>query len=131
MREKIDFKTIWILFAFTFVLAISALAKDKEPGVLVIQGEIMDSQCGLNVHSTSRSHDSMTEKGTFGHDARSCTLHCAKEMAGVFVLVTKKDVYRLDDQDQAEVFAGHKVKVSATLDAKTHALHILRMEDDQ
>ena len=52
-------------------------------------------------------------------------------MAGVYVLVVKKDVYRLDNQDQAELFAGRKVKVSATLDAKTRTLHVLKMEDDQ
>ena len=129
MKEKIEL--VWRCSLIALLLAGLAVAKDKDSGVLVFQGEIMDSQCAFNVHSTSQSHDSMTEKGVFGRDARSCTLHCAKEMAGVFVLVVKKDVYRLDTQDQAELYAGHKVKVSATLDAKTHTLHVLKMEDDQ
>lgn len=130
MKEKI--KLVLSSFLIALVLLASSLAKDKDKdsGILTLQGEIMDSQCAYNVHSTSQSHESMTEKGVFGRDARSCTLHCAKEMAGVFVLVSKKDVYRLDNQDQAEVFAGHKVRVSGTLDAKTHTLHVLKMEDD-
>ena len=129
MREKIRLVSRSSLIAL--ILVASSLAKDKDSGILTLQGEIMDSQCAYNVHSTSQSHESMTEKGVFGRDARSCTLHCAKEMAGVFVLVSKKDVYRLDNQDQAELFAGHRVKISATLDAKTRTLHVLKMDDDQ
>ena len=127
MKDKI--KLVWLCLLATLLLSGLALAKDKD-GVLTLQGEIMDSQCAYNVHSTTQSHDSMTEKGVFGRDARSCTLHCAKDMAGVYVLVVKKDVYRLDNQDQAELLAGRKVKVSATLDAKTHTLHVLKMEED-
>jgi len=131
MKEKFRSRKVWTSILITLMVAASAVAKDKDPGVLTLQGEIMDSQCAYNVHSTSRSHESMTEKGVFGRDARSCTLHCAKEMAGVFVLIVKTEVYRLEDQDQAEQFAGHKVKVSATLDTKTHTLHVLKMEDEQ
>lgn len=130
MKEKVNLRIICVAFVVS-LLAAGAIAKDKDPGVLTLQGEVMDSQCAYNVHSTSRSHESMIEKGTYGHDSKSCTLHCAKEMGGVYVLVVKKDVYRLEDQDQAEQFAGRKVKVSATLDAKTHTLHVLKMEEDQ
>ena len=128
MKDKIELLRRCLLAAL--LLSSLAIAKDKD-GVLSLQGEIMDSQCAYNVHSTTQSHESMTEKGVFGRDARSCTLHCAKDMAGVFVLVVKKDVYRLDNQDQAELFAGRKVKVSGTLDAKTRTLHVLKMEEDQ
>lgn len=128
MKDKIEL--VWRCLLAALLLSSLAIAKDKD-GVLSLQGEIMDSQCAFNVHSTTQSHDSMTEKGVFGRDARSCTLHCAKDMAGVYVLVVKKDVYRLDNQDQAELFAGRKVKVSGTLDAKTRTLHVLKMEEDQ
>ena len=127
MKDKIEL--VWRCLLAALLLSSLAVAKDKD-GVLSLQGEIMDSQCAFNVHSTTQSHDSMTEKGVFGRDARSCTLHCAKDMAGVYVLVVKKDVYRLDNQDQAELFAGRKVKVSGTLDAKTRTLHVLKMEED-
>ena len=49
----------------------------------------------------------------------------------MFVLVTKKDVYRLDDQNLSEQFAGKKVKVSGTLDSKGETLHVLKMEEDK
>jgi len=104
-------------------------SKDKEPAVITVQGEIVDSQCAYNVHSTDHSHDSMIKKGVYGRDPRTCTLHCAKEMGGVFVLVGKKDLYRLDDQILAEQFAGKKVKVTGTLD-KGETLHVLKMEED-
>lgn len=131
MKEKLNFKTVWAVLLVALALTAYAVAKDKDSGVLSLQGEIMDSQCAYNVHSTNHNHDSMTKQGVFGRDARSCTLHCAKEMAGVFVLVVKNDVYRLDDQSLAEIYAGHKVKVSGTLDVKTHTLHVLKMEEDQ
>jgi hypothetical protein len=46
-----------------------------------------------------------------------------------YVLVVKNDVYRLDDQNYAERFAGAKVRITGTLDAKTHVLHILTIEE--
>jgi hypothetical protein len=47
------------------------------------------------------------------------------------VLVVKKDVYRLDDQTKAELFAGKNVKATGTLDAKSHTLHILDIQEDK
>ena len=34
-------------------------------------------------------------------DEESCTQHCVKDMGGSYVLVVKKDVYKLDDQVKA------------------------------
>jgi hypothetical protein len=122
-----DFKAarLWL---FVLLLACYTFAKDKDPGVLTLQGEVEDSQCAYNVHSVDHSHDSMIKKGVYGRDARSCTLHCVKDSGGNFVLVVKDEVYRLDSQVQAEQFAGKKVKVTGTLDAKTQTLHVLKME---
>ncbi|HLJ25477.1 MAG TPA: hypothetical protein VKY85_02090 [Candidatus Angelobacter sp.] len=131
MRKLMNINAIRPSLLVVVILAACAFAKDKEPGVLELQGEIMDSQCAYNVHSTSHSHDSMTKKGIYGHDARSCTLHCSKESGGVLVLLVKEDVYRLDNQVQSERFAGKKVKVSGTLDEKTHTLHVFKMEEDR
>lgn len=132
MNERRNSRTSGASLLVLMLLLVSlASSKDKEPAVLTLQGEISDSQCAFNVHSVDHSHESMTKKGVFGKDARTCTLHCAKEMGGVFVLVTKKDVYRLDDQTLSEQFAGKKVKVSGTLDAKGETLHVLKMEADR
>lgn len=110
-------------------------SKDKEKdkdAVVVFHGAIEDSQCAYNVHSDARSHDWMIKKGVEGAtDERSCTHHCVKDMGGVYVLVVKNDVYRLDDQTTPEQFAGKKVKVTATLDAKPGTLRVLKIEEDK
>jgi len=46
-------------------------------------------------------------------------------------VVVKDEVYRLDDQVQSEQFAGKKVKATGTVDAKTHTLRVLKIEDDK
>lgn len=105
--------------------------KDKE-STLVLHGAIEDSQCAYNVHSDSHSHEWMIKKGVKGaSDERSCTLHCVKELGGVYVLVVKNDIYRLDDQTGSERFAGRKVKVTATAGAKPDSLHVLKIEEEK
>ncbi|HLW51673.1 MAG TPA: hypothetical protein VKW06_02425 [Candidatus Angelobacter sp.] len=106
--------------------------KDSKDAVMVLHGAIEDSQCAFNVHSESRSHEWMIKKGVPGaHDEKSCTQHCVKDMGGLYVLVVKDDVYRLDDQILPEQFAGKMVKVTATQDAKPHTLRVLKIEEDK
>jgi hypothetical protein len=121
------------LASAVLLLASSGFSKDKDKdGVQVFHGSIEDSQCAYNVHSNSRSHEWMINKGVQGAtDERSCTHHCVKDMGGVYVLVVKTDVYRLDDQVTPEQFAGKKVIVTATPDAKPHTLRVLKIEEDK
>lgn len=106
--------------------------KDNKNDVLVLRGAIEDSQCAFNVHSDGRSHEWMIKKNVPGaSDERSCTQHCVKDMGGVYVLVVKDDVYKLDDQILPEQFAGKMVKVTATVDAKPHTLRVLKIEEDK
>jgi len=122
-----------ILFAAVALLSLYSFAKDKpKDTTLNLHGAIMDSQCAFNVHSDAHSHDWMTKRGVQGaNDEESCTRHCVKDMGGSYVLVVKKDVYKLDDQIKAEQFAGKKVKLSGTLDGETHILHISEVEEDR
>jgi hypothetical protein len=115
------------------LLACYGFSKDKDKdSVLVLHGAITDSQCAFNVHSNSRSHDWMIKKGVEGAtDERSCTQHCVKDMGGVYVLVVKSDVYRLDDQVSPEPYAGKKVIVTATLDSKPNTLRVLKIEEEK
>jgi hypothetical protein len=115
------------------LLSFHSFAKDKPKDATVsLHGAIMDSQCAYNVHSDAHSHDWMTKRGIQGAtDEASCTHHCVKDMGGSYVLVVKKDVYKLDDQAKAEQFAGKKVKINASLDAETHTLHVFDMEEDK
>jgi hypothetical protein len=115
------------------LLASYSFGKDKpKENVTSLHGVIMDSQCAYNVHSDTHSHDWMTKRGIQGaSDEESCTQHCVKDLGGSYVLVVKKDVYKLDDQVKAEQFAGKKVKVNGSLDANSHVLHIFDMGEDK
>lgn len=115
------------------LLAVCAFSKDKpKDGVVTLQGSIVDSQCAFNVHSESHSHDWMIKRGVqSAHDEKSCTAHCVKDMGGSYVLVVKNDIYRIDDQAKAELFAGVKVKASGTVDYKTHTLHVSDIEEEK
>jgi hypothetical protein len=107
-------------------------SKDAKSEVLVLHGAIEDSQCAFNVHSEGHSHEWMIKKNVPGaSDEKSCTQHCVKDMGGVYVLVVKDEVYRLDDQVLPEQFAGRAVKVTATADAKPHTLRVLKIEEDK
>lgn len=122
--------TIGVAFA-SVAMILAAYASSKDDAVTV-RGAVSDSQCAFNVHSDSHSHEWMIKKGVYGAgDDRSCTLKCVKEMGGKFVLVGPKEVYRLDDQTLPEKFAGEKVKVTGTLNQKTHTLHVLKIEEDK
>jgi hypothetical protein len=133
MRNTIHFRlrAMALLLAFTMVASLS-FGKDKPKDAINLRGAIMDSQCAYNVHSDTHSHDWMTKRGVQGaNDEESCTQHCVKDMGGSYVLVVKKDVYKLDDQIKAEQFAGKKVKINGSLDANTHMLHVFDIEEDK
>jgi hypothetical protein len=126
MRTAFLFTTLALLSFYSF-------AKDKPKDTTVnLHGAIMDSQCAFNVHSDAHSHEWMTKRGVQGAtDEESCTHHCVKDMGGSYVLVVKKEVYKLDDQVKAEQFAGKKVRISGTLDDASRTLHIFDMEEDK
>ena len=82
------------------------------------RGELGDSSCALNVHSLSRSHKEMLKSKSFGTTSADCARHCVAHQGSSYVLVVKKDVYRLDKQKEAEKWAGQTVIVTGDLDAK-------------
>jgi len=94
----------------------------------VFKGEIGDSQCALNVHSLSRSHQEMLEKKQIGKTSADCARYCVRRMGGVFVLQVGDKVYKLDNQDLANQNAGQKVKVTGVLDAATNTIAVRSME---
>jgi hypothetical protein len=128
MKDKMSFTSPRLSL---LLLLLGSCAFAKDPAVITLQGEIVDSQCAYNVHSVDHTHNSMVKKGVYGRDATTCTLHCVRQMGGNFVLVVKEDVYRLDGSVQLEPFAGKKVKVSGVLDPKTQTLHIQKMEAER
>lgn len=87
-------------------------------------GEIADSQCALNVHSLDRSHKTMIKMGNAGKTPADCARYCVAQRGGKFVLQTKTEVYKIDNQAVAEKSAGQKVKVTGILDPKTNTIQL-------
>jgi hypothetical protein len=113
-----------------WVLVLSLLAYAGEPERQTFRGEISDSQCALNVHSLTRSHQEMykSKSGAAGQTAASCSLHCIGQLGGSFVLASKTHVYHLDNQSLPRNFVGEKVKIQGILDPKTETIHVLNIE---
>ena len=110
----------------SLLLLVSWIVAEEPPRTFI--GEIGDSQCALNVHSLTRSHKEMLKSKSMGGTAADCANYCTKYLGGHFVLVVKNDVYHLDDQARAQVFAGRQVKLTGTLDAKSSTIHVMGIE---
>ena len=110
------------------VPAILALFATALSHAATFRGEIGDSSCALNVHSLSRSHEEMLKNKSIGTTAADCARHCVAHLGSSFVLVVKKDVYRLDNQIAAEKWAGQTVIVTGELDAKRNIITVRKIE---
>lgn len=98
------------------------------PRVKTFVGEISDSQCAMNVHSLTRSHQEMLKGKWMGTDNASCVRYCVKQFGGEFVLVVGDRVYHLDNQAAADFYAARTVTVVGTLDAATNTIHVTSMK---
>ena len=94
----------------------------------IYKGEVSDSQCALNIHSLTRSHQEMLKSKSMGGTARSCSVYCIEHLGGDLVLSSGKDVFHLDRPDLVHGFEGEKVRVTGVLDAKAGHLHVLKIE---
>ena len=98
--------------AMLTLLTITALAvpqaKQKFTGV------ITDSMCEKGDHSRMRMGDT---------DAQ-CTTACVEAHGASYVLFDGKETYDLSDQRTPEKFAGKKVTVTGTLNAKTKMIQV-------
>jgi len=92
------------------------------------KGEIADTQCALNVHSLSQSHNEMIEMKPEVKTNADCARYCVRERGGRYVLQTSDKVYKLDAQVLAEQWAGLKVKLIGTLDPKTDTITVRSIE---
>lgn len=121
--------TVW---SAVWVLALSLAAYAGDDESKTFHGQITDSQCALNVHSLTQSHQEMMKmkSGDAGHTPASCAQYCIVHMGGKFVLASKGHVYHLDNQELPRGFVGEKVKVRGTVDPKTEIIHVLDIEAD-
>ena len=100
-------------------------------GAKVFRGEVSDSQCALNIHSLTRSHQEMLKSKSMGGTSNTCSVYCVEHMGGYLVLSSAKDVFRLDRSDLVHGFEGQKVKITGILDAKANQIHVLKIELDE
>jgi hypothetical protein len=97
----------------------------------VFHGEVSDSQCALNIHSLTRSHQEMLKSKSMGGTANTCSMFCIEHLGGYLVLSSGKDgkdVFRLDRADLVHGFEGQKVKITGILDTKINQIHVLKVE---
>jgi hypothetical protein len=125
-----------IAAAGVLVLAVllHAQDQDKDKTTRVFKGEISDSQCALNIHSLTRSHQEMLKSKSMGGTAATCSSYCIEHLGGEPVLSVGKDgreVYRLDHAERVHGFEGQKVKLTGILDAKTAHIQVTKVELDE
>jgi hypothetical protein len=97
------------------LLAVSSLSLTQKPDTFT--GVISDDMCATAGHASMR----------MGPTDADCTKACVMAHGASYVLVDGKDVYVLSDQRRPEAFAGQKVRVVGTLDAKTKTIHVESM----
>jgi hypothetical protein len=95
------------------------------------RGEVSDSQCALNVHSLTRSHQEMLKSKSMGGTANTCAIFRIEHMGGYLVLSAGNNVYRLDRADLVHGFEGRKVAVTGVLDSKTNQIHVIKIDLDE
>jgi len=87
------------------------------PGARQFTGTITDSMCATADHSQMR----------MGPTDAECTIACVSAHGALYVLYDGKEAYTLSDQQTPEKFAGKKVTVKGTLDAKTKTIQVESM----
>ena len=93
---------------------LAAATLSAAPGRQTFTGTITDNVCGKAGHS----HMQM------GPTDAECTIACIDIHGAAYVLYDGKDVYALSDQRTPEKFAGRKVVVAGTLNAKTKTIQV-------
>jgi len=118
-------KRAFILYA-SAIVALVGIAESQ--GTRMFRGEVSDSQCAMNVHSLTRSHQEMLKTKSMGGTSNTCSTYCIEHLGGTLVLSAGKDVYKLDRPDLVHGFEGQKVKIVGTLDVKTNQIHVMKIE---
>ena len=92
------------------IIATLAAAQGKQK----FTGTITDSMCAEADHSRMR----------MGSTDGECTIACVAAHGATYVLYDGKETYTLSDQQTPEKFAGKKVTVTGTLDARTRTIQV-------
>ncbi|HET6175913.1 MAG TPA: hypothetical protein VFE61_03200 [Candidatus Sulfotelmatobacter sp.] len=117
---------IWCA-AGTVAMAVAAQGQTPK----IFRGEVSDSQCALNVHSLTRSHQEMLKSKSMGGTSNTCAVYCIERLGGYLVLSSGNDVFRLDRADLVHGFEGQRVKITGTLDSKLKLIHVVKIDLDE
>ena len=82
-------------------------------------GTITDSMCPKGDHSQMR----------MGPTNAECTIACNDGHGAPYVMYDGKDTFALSDQKLPAKFAGKKVTITGTLDAKTKTIQVTSIAD--
>ena len=92
------------------VLALTALSAAQSKQTFT--GIVADDMCPMGDHSRMR----------MGATDADCTKACVFSHGASYVLFDGKNAYTLSDRKMPEQYAGQKVRVVGTLDAKTKTI---------
>ena len=98
-------------------IVLAAASLSAAPRQQTFIGTITDSMCGNAGHAAMR----------MGPTDAECTIACIDAHGAAYVLFDGKTVYALSDQVQPARFAGRRVKVVGTLDARTRTIQVRSM----
>ncbi len=84
------------------------------PAKETMTGVITDSMCAMGDHSQMR----------MGPNDAECTIACVLAHGASYVLYDGMHAYTLSDQQMPEKFAGKKVTVTGTVDAKAYTIKV-------
>lgn len=99
-------------YLFISLLAVASLS--AAPATKTFTGVITDDMCAKTGHAAMR----------MGPTDADCTVNCVMIHGASYVLADGTHVYVLSDQQTPERFAGQKVVVKGTLDAKTNTIQV-------
>ena|SRR5437763_12798640 len=99
---------------YAVALLLVILTLPAQPAKQTIAGVITDSECAKGDHSSMR----------MGPTDAECTIACIRFHDAAYVLWDGKATYKLSDQKTPESFAGQKVKVTGSVDAKTQTIKV-------
>lgn len=101
---------------------VQAAARHAVAPMKTYKGQIMDSMCAAH------GGHAYGYKLTHTHTPRACTLACIKAGARAVLFNEEQEtIYQLDDQGEAEKFAGVNVTVQGTLDESTKTIHVSKI----
>jgi len=100
----------YLIFTCLLIATLAAGAQGPQK----FTGTVTDDICPEGDHSRMR----------MGATDAECTIACINAHGSAYVLFDGKDAYALSDQQTPEKFAGKKVTVTGTLDARTKTIQV-------